>query len=130
MIKMTRTRLDHLQHLLDERERILQAHLQQEHAAREDFVQVASEAPDSGDSSFATLSIDLDNAAAGRDMAELRAIEAARQRMHSGDYGECIQCSCEIPFDRLLAQPTAVRCAPCQNNFERTHADTGSRASM
>jgi DnaK suppressor protein len=130
MTKLTRIQFDHLQQMLSEREQALQSHLQREDAAREDFVQVASEVPDSGDSSFATLSIDLDNAAVSRDMTELRAIEATRQRMHRGEYGECVQCGCEIPYDRLLAQPTAVRCAPCQNIFERTHAETGIRTSM
>ena len=130
MTNLTPPQIGHLKQLLDEREAMLRAHLQSEQAAKEDFVQVASEAPDSGDSSFATLSIDLGNAAVGRDMVGLRAIELTRQRMVGGEYGECIQCGFEIPYERLMVQPTAARCAPCQNNYEHTHADAGSRGSL
>jgi DnaK suppressor protein len=130
MPNLTQSQLQQLQKLLDAREAALEAHLEQEDSEKDDFLQVASEVPDSADSSFATLAIDLDNASAGRDLGALRAIEAARQRMHSGDYGDCIQCGTDIPYERLAVQPTALRCAPCQDNFERTHAETSNRPTM
>lgn len=131
MADLTQDQLDHLQRLLDEREGALRAHLQRENESKDDFVQVASEAPDPGDASFATLSIDLGNAAVGRDLAELRAIDFARRRIQRGDYGECSLCGYDIPYERLEAQPIAERCAPCQSTFERTHAgETGIRSSM
>lgn len=130
MAALTKIQLERLEQILNEREQTVRAHLQQESDARDDYVQVASEAPDPGDSSFATLSIDLGNAAVGRDVGALRAIDAARLRMQRGDYGQCTHCGDDIPFERLGAQPTATRCAPCQNNFERTHADAGKSSSM
>lgn len=130
MSALTPEQLDRLQSLLDERERSLRSHLQRENDTRDQYLQVASEAPDPGDASFATLSIDLGNAAVGRDLSELRAIGAARRRIERGDYGDCAHCGYEIPYARLLAQPTAERCAPCQNNFERTHAEGGNRSSL
>ena len=90
-------------------------------------MQLASEVPDPGDLSFANLSIDLGNAAVNRDMNELRAIELARKKMDRGTYGECITCGYDIPFERLQAVPTAERCAPCQQNFERTHHQDGMK---
>jgi RNA polymerase-binding transcription factor DksA len=42
--------------------------------------------------------------------------------MRDGTYGECIDCGCDIPEERLLANPIAVRCVQCQDMFERTHA--------
>lgn len=130
MPNLTQNQLQQLQQLLDVRESALEQHLQREDSEKDDFLQVASEVPDTADSSFATLTIDLDNASAGRDLGALRMIETARQRMHSGDYGDCIQCGTEIPFERLAVQPTALRCAPCQDNFERTHAETSNRPTL
>lgn len=130
MAALTDNQLDHLRHLLSGRETALHAHLQQENAAKEEYAQVASETPDPGDASFATLSIDLGNAAVGRDLAELRSIAAARRRIERGEYGECVHCGYEIPYARLAAQPTAERCAPCQNVFERTHAEGPGRSSL
>lgn len=130
MPALTKTQLDHLQDLLDRREGVLREHLLQENAEKDEFVQVASEVPDAGDSSFATLTMDLGNAAVGRDMGELGAIDAARKRIGRKEYGNCIQCGSEIPYERLVIQPTAARCAPCQGNYERTHGDTGGRSSL
>lgn len=130
MPALTKIQLDHLQDLLDQRETMLRSHLQQENAEKDEFVQVASEVPDAGDSSFATLTMDLGNAAVGRDVGELRAIDSARKRIEQDEYGDCIQCGSEIPYERLIVQPTAARCAPCQGNYERTHGDTAGRTSL
>lgn len=48
------------------------------------------------------------------DRARLHDIEQAQQRMADGVYGICIDCDGQIPRGRLLAQPTAIRCAACQ----------------
>lgn len=111
------------------RERALLEDIRREVNLQDDYVQLASEVPDPGDLSFANLSIDLGNAAVSRDMNELRAIELARKKMDSGTYGECITCGYDIPFERLQAIPTAERCAPCQQNFERTHHQDGMKGA-
>ncbi|HJV72294.1 TraR/DksA family transcriptional regulator [Ideonella sp.] len=56
-----------------------------------------------------------------RDIDELRAIAAALERMADGRYGSCVDCGIDIPLARLLAQPTASRCVPCQERFETSH---------
>ena len=33
----------------------------------------------------------------------------------------CMQCGGDIPFERLQAQPTALRCIACQSEYEKTH---------
>lgn len=53
-----------------------------------------------------------------RDVAELRDIALARERMQTGSYGECIDCGRPIGRGRLQAQPTALRCLACQEKFE------------
>lgn len=54
-----------------------------------------------------------------RDIAELREIAAAKDRMARGVFGECIDCGADILFARLQAQPTAARCLACQERLER-----------
>ncbi|HEX2543063.1 MAG TPA: TraR/DksA family transcriptional regulator [Caldimonas sp.] len=56
-----------------------------------------------------------------RDVDELRQIAAAQERMARGEYGECVDCGIDIPFQRLQAQPAAARCVPCQEKYEQTH---------
>jgi DnaK suppressor protein len=120
----------HLYQLLSDREQDLRDDIKREVNLQDDYAQLASEVPDPGDLSFANLSIDIGNAAVGRDMHELRAIELARKKLDSGNYGECINCGYEIPFERLQAIPFAERCAPCQENFERTHQDGMKGSTM
>ncbi len=94
---------------------------------KDQFEELAGPAPDAGDESVATLIADLDHFDVGRDVSELRALEAARARMRDGSYGTCVECGGEIGFERLRATPTAVRCVECQRVHEKTHAgDAGS----
>ena len=59
------------------------------------------------------------NAEVERDLAELRAIALARERIADGSYGRCTDCGVDIDPRRLLAQPTAIRCTRCQAEAER-----------
>jgi RNA polymerase-binding transcription factor DksA len=56
-----------------------------------------------------------------RDQLELRQIADARERMRTGDYGQCIDCGTDIALERLQALPSAERCMPCQERHERDH---------
>lgn len=130
MSNLSTAQIAELKALLDERYVVLRAELLREVNEKDDYVDVATEIPDPGDSSFANLEIDLDNAAVTRDIVEVRAIEAARTRIENDTYGICVSCETEIPYARLKVQPTAERCAPCQEMHEKTHADMGRGATM
>lgn len=130
MADLTDKQLAQLKQMLDGREQTLRAELHREVDEKDEFLEVATEAPDPGDSSFANLAVDLGNAAVTRDLTELRAIEAARARMENGVYGDCVSCETEIPFERLKVQPTAERCAPCQEVYEKTHIDSMRGTTM
>ncbi len=52
------------------------------------------------------------------DRARLASIEQAQARLAAGRYGLCLGCGEEIARARLLAQPTAIRCAACQAQHE------------
>jgi len=92
----------------------------------ERYDEVAGEVPDTGDESVAALIADLDQAEWGRDIDELRSLDAARERMASGDYGVCVDCGRDIGFERLRATPSAIRCIDCQTRHEKTFAGPGS----
>lgn len=130
MSSLTQEQNAELRKMLDERYASLNDEVHREVNNRDDYLDVASEVPDTGDASFANLAVDLDNAAVTRDLAELRAIEAARGRMESGEYGDCVDCETEIPFERLKVQPTAERCAPCQEQYEKMNPDPQRGATL
>lgn len=113
-----------LQAVVEQRRAVLLAEVRRDLSrVREDrLLDLAGSAPDAGDESVASLICDLDQADASRDLSELRMLDAARQRMNEGRYGECIDCGLDIGFARLQANPGAQRCIACQTLFEKTHA--------
>src|SRR5512145_1097273 len=86
------------------------------------YIDLAGRVADSGEASVADLLVDLEAAMTDRDLRELREIDAAQQRMRDGSYGECLDCGGEIDFERLRANPAAVRCIVCQTQHEKSFA--------
>ena len=122
MADLTASQIEKLRRLLDERETKLQGEVRAANeAAAERPAALGPEvgdAIDSGDERFRSGMAHVDKL---RDQEELMAIEAARGRIDDGSYGECIDCGKPIPVERLKAQPTALRCVPCQTAYEKTH---------
>jgi RNA polymerase-binding protein DksA len=106
-----------------------ETHAEADRAREESYRDLAGSVADSGDDAVADLLSDLDQAEIGRDVAELRAIDAALGRIAQSEYGRCIDCACDIEFDRLRANPTAQRCIACQGIYEKTYAQPG-RATL
>ena len=118
----TDRQLQKLQTVIEQRRALLVNELREDWArVRRDQQDLIGSVPDTGDSSVATLIAELDKADLGRDMTELRELEAARARMAEGSYGMCIDCGREIGFERLQANPSAVRCIEDQTKYETTH---------
>ena len=101
-----------------------------ERVRRDRHEDLAGASPDAGDESVATLIADLGHAEVGRDLEELRGLEAARGRISDGSYGVCLDCGGEIGFERLRASPAAVRCIDCQTVHEKTYAGPSSGSSL
>lgn len=57
-------------------------------------------------------------AVAGRDAAEVAAIDAALERLQTGTFGHCLRCGVHISAGRLQAQPSAATCLACQEMQE------------
>jgi DnaK suppressor protein len=122
---LSREQLQLLSLALEDRRRVLTDELRRdaERVRAESFREVAGPVTDLADEALAGLIADLDNAELTRDLNELRALEAAMNRLDDGaSYGRCTDCRTGIPFERLRAEPAALRCVDCQRVHERTHA--------
>ena len=122
MPSLSAVQLDTVRRLLDAREATLRSEVRAADAAAAERPDAAGrdvgDAVDQGDGRVQDGLAHVDKL---RDQEELMAIDATRGRLADGSYGECDDCGCEIPFERLQAQPTALRCVPCQTQYEKTH---------
>ena len=124
MAELTKQQLRQLEQQMRERQRVLVAEVRDE---RTRTATGADDEPtgvvgDAGDESVARMMTDLGIQETERDIEELSAIDGALKRIGDGSYGYCDNCGGEIEFRRLEVQPTAIRCVPCQSQFEKTHA--------
>jgi RNA polymerase-binding protein DksA len=122
MAHLSDSQLETIERLLDKREAELQGEVR---AANEEAAErpaalgpEVGDAVDVGDARYRAGMAHVDKQ---RDQEELMAIDAARGRIADGSYGDCIDCGQPIPIERLKAQPTALRCVPCQTRFEKSH---------
>ena len=88
----------------------------------ESYATLAGPVTDPADEAVADMLADVGNAELSRDLAELRALDQARSRLATDEFGICTDCGNEIPFGRLSVQPAASRCVDCQNLHEKTFA--------
>jgi RNA polymerase-binding protein DksA len=117
-----------IKQILEKRRQLLLEEIRDELArsGEQHYVDLAGRVPDLGDESVADMLVDLDAAIVDRQIVEMRDVEAALKRLAAGDYGACVDCGTEIPFERLRAYPTASRCVSCQSVREKTFAREGT----
>lgn len=106
-----------------------ETHAEADRARDESYRDLAGAVADTGDDAVADLLSDLEQAELGRDIGELRAIDAALARIERSAYGRCEDCGGDIELDRLRANPAAQRCIACQSVHEKTFAQPG-RATL
>lgn len=121
---LTTREMQELAAMVDRRRAALRADVEQglDRVRNDGIDQIVGAVPDPGDESVQSLIQDLDQADTSRDLSELRTLDAARARIDDGSYGLCADCGQDIGFERLRANPGAVRCIRCQTQFEKTHA--------
>ncbi|MDE2218734.1 MAG: TraR/DksA family transcriptional regulator [Gammaproteobacteria bacterium] len=120
---LTADDVEHCRSQLQQRRAALRAALL-EHTRAGDTAQAgaAVEVHDLKDEAFAHTLANLANTELGHAREELAAIDAALQRIRSGNYAECAACGRDIGRERLLVQPGADRCLSCQSEAERSPA--------
>ena len=125
MAELSDDDLQRLRRQLDERESALHSEVQfvesEEDASTGGDTYPSTTPRDRGEEGEERLRSGVRHVERQRDRQELREIEDARERMAKGEYGACIDCGIDIPLARLEAQPTAQRCLPCQEAYERSH---------
>jgi len=68
---------------------------------------------------------EFDLAMLDRDAAELRRVHQALARLAEEHFGRCDECGRAIPFERLQAEPWALRCVACEGALEARAARRG-----
>ncbi|MGE0073470.1 MAG: TraR/DksA family transcriptional regulator [Thiomonas sp.] len=101
------------------------ADLQDESVSEEGTLAVRSHREDTDDDAVVEAMDAVEIAATARDASELAAIDSALQRLDTPEFGICIDCGAEIEPARLLAEPTVLRCAACQQRYEQQHFTPG-----
>ncbi len=65
---------------------------------------------------------EVDQTLTNIDAADLVRIDHALKRMDEGSYGECGECGCTIPFERLQIEPQTQHCVTCKSRWEDKQA--------
>lgn len=125
MSRLTPERIEQLEQRLERRRGELRGEIQNDAVDpnQKNLAEMVTNVRDPGDDSLALQLSDMSICATEKSMAELRAVEAALVRIEDGTYGECTDCGGQIPFERLEAYPTAVRCTACQSRRENLRRD-------
>ena len=114
----TQTHLKQLRDLLRFRLRELESDVLADELAARDRSDV-HEVTDFKDGAEQEVRERVDSAQAQRDRAEMAQVLAAIDRLDHGRYGDCAGCGEAIALERLRVQPAALRCAPCQREYEQ-----------
>jgi len=119
-----RSELAHFERGLRARSAVLRGEIRDTllRADSEQYARLAGEVHDLEDQSVADLLVDINLAEITRDVGELRDVEAALDRIHSGTYGTCLRCNDAIDRRRLEVHLTAKRCLRCQVEHDRSRA--------
>lgn len=128
MAALTPQQAQRLREALDRRSALLieEVRTELERSGEQQYIELAGRVTDTGDAATADVLADLGAAIVDRQVNEIRDIDAARKRIEAGSYGVCMDCGTDIPFERLMAYPTAKRCFSCQSKREKGYAHGGT----
>ena len=128
MPEITNDQLEQIRALLADRERVLRAEVEEVRAAANDApIAQGQLVDDLVAKSEERLRRGIELAEIERDKEELAGILRARDQLVEGSYGNCVDCGQAIPIERLMVQPTALRCIGCQNAWETAHGTAAVR---
>ena len=114
--------LNELKQLLLARRADLQAQQTQNTANLQPPVQTAGSVSQDGNLPLARTMREVDAKLTALDTTELTRIQRALDDMEAGRYGLCAACGCNIPFERLHAEPMTEHCVPCKSAWEAQQA--------
>jgi DnaK suppressor protein len=110
---LLRAELELRQHQLDQ-----QLALHQEGRSRAEHARDVLDR-DYDDAPQRAMDREVDMALSDLDTQELGRVSSALRRLDEPDFGTCGDCGQDIPFDRLKAEPFALRCVACETRREQ-----------
>jgi DnaK suppressor protein len=120
-LKMTKEQLATLrENLLRVREILVQ---EVDHIQKHSNDEYESEVPDVNDEASRTYARQMMLARGETDRQQLKHIDEALTAIDNGDYGTCVDCEAEIPYERLLTVPYVERCVNCMSKFEESQRE-------
>lgn len=111
---LTTAQREELKALLAVRRRDLQAQMQQN---RENLTPPAA---DQDGIHQGNVGREVDQALTDIDAADLARIDHALEALEDGSYGQCGECGCDIPFERLKIEPQTQHCVACKSRWEQS----------
>jgi DnaK suppressor protein len=111
--------------LVEKRQAVVEAldYLHKEHpgSLEDETGELVSSSADQhlADTATATVDREIDYTLEASDGRLLADIDAALARIENGTYGTCVNCSAQIPPERLEAMPWATLCIECKRKEER-----------
>ncbi len=114
--KLTTAQVSELRTLLLSRRAELQSQMEQN---RENLMPPSQ---DEGAVLQRNVAREVDQTLTDIDATDLVRIDNALKRMDEGSYGECDECGCTIPFERLKIEPQTQHCVACKSRWESQQA--------
>ncbi len=81
--------------------------------------------PDEIDAASSEANLQFTGRLREREGGLLAKIDAALEKIESGEYGECVSCGEDIGVKRLKARPVAELCIECKSEAEQLERRTG-----
>lgn len=110
---LTPDQRDELKALLLKRSDELELEMQQN---RENL---APPTADEGGIAQRNVAREVDQALTDIDATDLDRIKRALKAMADGSYGQCGECGCAIPYERLKIEPQTEHCVTCKARWEK-----------
>jgi DnaK suppressor protein len=113
---LTPAQLDELKALLLKRRDELQVEMQQN---RENLTPPSN---DEGAVVQRNVAREVEQTLTDLDASDHARIDRALKAMADGSYGQCGECGCDIPFERLKIEPQTEHCVTCKGRWEEAAA--------
>ncbi|MDQ2778255.1 MAG: TraR/DksA family transcriptional regulator [Pseudomonadota bacterium] len=111
--KLTTAQLDELKSLLLKR----RDELQQEMLQNRDNLSAPS--ADEGGMVQRNVAREVQQGLTDMDAADKVRVDRALAALADGSYGQCIECGCAIPYERLKVEPQTEHCVACKGRLEQ-----------
>ncbi|HPK33772.1 MAG: TraR/DksA C4-type zinc finger protein [Ottowia sp.] len=116
---LTESQLKELKHLLMKRKDELNVQMEDNRANLAPAENTAGSVSQDEAGRLKNQTREVDEALTALDLAELRRIDRALEQMDEGSYGQCEECGCNIPFERLKVEPMTQHCVACKTKLEK-----------